>query len=63
MEATFEIIRGSARTPGRDRIFIHGEPEAAAEALHRQDGIPVSATVLEQLDKWAVALGVAPLPR
>ena len=63
MEATFGLIRGSARAPGQDRIYIHGEPEAEAEAIHRQEGIPVPSVILEQLDRWATALGVEPMPR
>jgi len=63
MEATFELIRGSARAPGQDRIYIHGEPETEAETTHRGQGIPVSAAVMEQLDRWAVALEVGPMPR
>ena len=63
MEATFGAIRGSALAPGQDRIYIHGEPEAEAEALHRREGIPVSAPVAEQLDRWADALRVAPIRR
>jgi LDH2 family malate/lactate/ureidoglycolate dehydrogenase len=63
MEATFEVIRGSTRAPGLDRIYIHGEPEIEAAALHREEGIPVDAMVLAQLDRWAAILGVEPLPR
>jgi LDH2 family malate/lactate/ureidoglycolate dehydrogenase len=63
MEATFEVIRESSRSPGRDRIYIHGEPEAEAAARHRREGIPVGALVLAQLDRWAAILGVEPLPR
>jgi L-2-hydroxycarboxylate dehydrogenase (NAD+) len=63
MEATFEVIRASAREPGQDRIYIHGEPEAEAEELFRREGIPVSASVAEQLDRWADALGVASILR
>lgn len=63
MEATFAAIRGSALAPGQDRIYIHGEPEAEAEALLRREGIPVSAPVAEQLDRWADALGVTPIRR
>ena len=32
MESTFELIRGSARAPGMDRIYIHGEPEIEVPA-------------------------------
>ncbi|MGH8941908.1 MAG: Ldh family oxidoreductase [Acidimicrobiia bacterium] len=63
MEATFEVIRGSARAPGQDRIYIHGEPEAEAEPLRRREGITVSGSVAEQLDRWATRLGVEPIPR
>jgi len=63
MECTFEVIRESSRSPGRDRIYIHGEPEAEAAARHRREGIPVGALVLAQLDRWAAILGVEPLPR
>jgi LDH2 family malate/lactate/ureidoglycolate dehydrogenase len=63
MEATFEVIRQSSRSPGRDRIYIHGEPEIEAAARHRQEGIPVGVGVLSQLDRWAAILGVEPLPR
>jgi L-2-hydroxycarboxylate dehydrogenase (NAD+) len=63
MEATFEMIRRSARAPGQDRIYIHGEPEAEAEALRSREGITVSRPVAEQLDRWATRLGVEPIPR
>jgi L-2-hydroxycarboxylate dehydrogenase (NAD+) len=61
MESTFELIRESAKAPGHDRIYIHGEPEAEAEATHRREGIPVSPAVMEQLDRWATRLQVEPL--
>ena len=63
MKSTFEVIRGSARSPGVDRIYIHGEPEIEAAARHRREGIPVDAAVLAHLDRWAAILGVEPLPR
>ncbi|MGH8872662.1 MAG: Ldh family oxidoreductase [Acidimicrobiia bacterium] len=61
MEATFELIRRSARAPGQDRIYIHGEPEAEAEAIHRGEGIPVSGPVMGQLARWADRLDVEPI--
>jgi len=61
MESTFELIRGSAKASGHDRIYIHGEPEAEAEQRHLRDGIPVSPAVMIQLGRWATRLDVEPL--
>jgi L-2-hydroxycarboxylate dehydrogenase (NAD+) len=61
MEATFEVIRGSARASGQERIYIHGEPEVEAEAIHRREGITIAGPVAEQLDRWADVLGVEPI--
>ncbi len=63
MEATFDLIRGSSRVAGQDRIFIHGEPEAIAEETYRREGIPVSEAVMDQLDRWAAILEVEPIAR
>ena len=63
MEATFDLIRGSGRVEGQDRIFIHGEPEAIAEETYRREGIPVSEAVMDQLDRWAAVLDVEPIAR
>ena len=63
MEATFDVIRGSGRVEGQDRIFIHGEPEAMAEETYRRAGIPVSKAVMDQLDRWAAVLQVEPIRR
>jgi LDH2 family malate/lactate/ureidoglycolate dehydrogenase len=63
MEATFDLIRRSPKTPGQDRIYIHGEPESLAEERNRVEGIAVGPTVMERLDEWASRLGVEALPR
>lgn len=52
MATTFDLIRGSGKEPGHDRIFIHGEPEDMAEEEHRRIGIPITPSVLEQLHRW-----------
>ncbi len=52
MADTFDLIRKAGRTPGRDRIFIHGEPEAMAEAENQELGIPVTPALLDQLLRW-----------
>jgi LDH2 family malate/lactate/ureidoglycolate dehydrogenase len=59
MESTFDRIRESAKAPGHDRIFIHGEPESRAEQRHLEHGLAVSPAVIGQLERWASRLGVA----
>jgi len=57
MEATFGRIRSSTLSPGEERIYVHGEPEALAEAAS-QEGIEISEPVFEQLGIWAERLSV-----
>ena len=59
MAETFDLIRKSGRAPGRDRIFIHGEPEAIAEAENCELGIPITPALMGQLRRWnsRLALG------
>jgi len=45
--------------PGAPRM--PGDPEAAAEAARRQDGIPVPPALWAQMQDWSLRLGV-PLP-
>jgi LDH2 family malate/lactate/ureidoglycolate dehydrogenase len=52
MEKTFEVIRGAAKAPGHDRIFIHGEPETIAAQTNRSLGIPVTPGTMTQLQRW-----------
>jgi LDH2 family malate/lactate/ureidoglycolate dehydrogenase len=61
MQASFDLIRASAKAPGHDRIFIAGEPERIAEEENRRNGIPVTPPVLAQMRRWneRLALGVA----
>ena len=51
MQKTFERIRGSRKAEGRDRIYIHGEPEAIAEEENRRIGVPVTPAIMEQMKK------------
>jgi LDH2 family malate/lactate/ureidoglycolate dehydrogenase len=52
VDATLTTIRRAARQPGRDRIYIHGEPENEAAAINRQLGIPLTPALQEQLHRW-----------
>jgi LDH2 family malate/lactate/ureidoglycolate dehydrogenase len=49
MAETFGIVRGAAKAPGHDRIYIHGEPEAIIMEENERLGIPVTPAVMEQL--------------
>ena len=49
MAETFGIVRGAAKEPGHDRIYIHGEPEAILMEENERLGIPVTPAVMEQL--------------
>ena len=59
MAETFDLIRKSGLAPGHDRIFVHGEPEAIAEAQNRDLGIPITPALMDQLTRWnsRLALG------
>lgn len=52
MDATFDLIRNSAKAPGQDRIYIQGEPETIATGENQRDGIPITPPVMAQLRRW-----------
>jgi len=58
MASTLDLIRESSKTPGHDRIYIHGEPEAMAEDSNSREGIGVSPAMKTQLESWGQRLGV-----
>ena len=49
MAETFGIVRGATKEPGRERIFIHGEPEAILMEENLRLGIAVTPAVMDQL--------------
>ncbi len=49
MASTFDTLRAAKKTPGQDRVFIHGEPEAIAEEENRRLGIPITPALLDQM--------------
>jgi LDH2 family malate/lactate/ureidoglycolate dehydrogenase len=51
-------IKGSALAPGSTGIFLPGEMEHAAKTRRLKDGIPMTASVMDDLEKLAVELGV-----
>ncbi|MBI3026249.1 MAG: Ldh family oxidoreductase [Candidatus Tectomicrobia bacterium] len=56
MQQTFDRIRNSRKAPGHGRIYIHGEPEAIAEAENRRLGVPITPAVLDQMRKMNARL-------
>lgn len=55
-------IRGSARLPGTDRIWLPGEQSHLKTGEYAVKGIPLSAGIVEELDRIAEQLGISPLP-
>ncbi len=55
-------IRGSARLPGVDRIWLPGEQSHGKRQSYAVQGIPIPMAVKKDLDALSEQLGVAPLP-
>jgi L-2-hydroxycarboxylate dehydrogenase (NAD+) len=51
----------SHRLPGHDEIRVPGMGRAARRAERERNGVPLSATVLAQIDELAKSLDIAPL--
>jgi LDH2 family malate/lactate/ureidoglycolate dehydrogenase len=54
-------MRGSARMPGVDRIWLPGEQSHAKRIANERDGLALSPALLAQLDSVARDLGIARL--
>src|SRR6202162_1377844 len=54
-------LGASARLPGVDEIRIPGQGRQARRADRQQNGVPLSAALIEQLDAVAGSLGIAAL--
>lgn len=54
-------IRGSGRLPGVERIWLPGEQSHEKRARYREQGIPVAAGLVDELQALATTLGIAPL--
>ena len=55
-------MRGSAKLPGVERIWLPGEQSHARRAEREAKGIPLPAPLRTQLDGLAKDLGISPLP-
>jgi L-2-hydroxycarboxylate dehydrogenase (NAD+) len=54
-------LASSQRLPGVDAIRVPGQGRVARRAEREQNGIPLTAALLAQVDEVATSLGVAPL--
>ncbi len=54
-------IRGSARLPGVDRIWLPGEQSHERRQRYETSGIPIAAGLVQDLEGLARELGIAPL--
>jgi L-2-hydroxycarboxylate dehydrogenase (NAD+) len=56
-------IRDSERLPGVERIWLPGEQSHGKRAAHEHEGAPLPVALVEDLDRLATRLGIAPLQR
>jgi LDH2 family malate/lactate/ureidoglycolate dehydrogenase len=56
MDAMIRSVRGSNKTKGQDRIYMHGEKEWELEQQYRKNGIPLYFKVWENLRNLAQQL-------
>jgi len=61
MESLVEDVKSSPREKGVEHICIPGEPESAAKAKHRKEGVPVLPQAWKKLQQIAIELSL-PLP-
>lgn len=61
VDAVVRDLRGSARMPEVDRIWLPGEQSQARRVAYGRDGIPIGTALRKSLDTLAAELGIAPL--
>ncbi len=61
VDTLIEDLRGSSRLPNVDRIWLPGEQSSAKRAQYSRDGVPIPATLRQNLDRLADELGIARL--
>jgi len=54
-------LAGSERLPGVDEIRVPGQGRVARRREREQKGVPLSATLVTQVDEVATSLGITPL--
>lgn len=58
MDDLIRRLKGSPRSAGRSRIYIHGEKEWEMAAMRQREGIPLPVSVIESLEEIAQEVGV-----
>ncbi|TFH10128.1 MAG: Ldh family oxidoreductase [Candidatus Atribacteria bacterium] len=58
MDELIQRIKGGAKTPGHDRIYIHGEKEFSHAERCATNGVPVIAPVVDALKAVGEQIGV-----
>jgi L-2-hydroxycarboxylate dehydrogenase (NAD+) len=61
VDTLIEDLRGSSRMPNIDRIWLPGEQSSAKRVQYSRDGVPIPATLRQNLDRLADELGIARL--
>lgn len=61
VEEIIDLMHACPRAPGSDRIYVPGEIEHETEQRRRSEGIPINATLREELIALARDLGVPSL--
>jgi LDH2 family malate/lactate/ureidoglycolate dehydrogenase len=60
MEAMIRLMHSCPTAPGAARIYVPGEIEHETEQQRRAEGIPLNATLREELEALAKELGAPP---
>ena len=63
LDRELRAFKQSAPAPGESRVYVAGEIEHENEIASRRHGIPLIGPVIDDLDKLAADLGIAPVAR
>ena len=53
-----DLLHACARAPGAERVFVPGEIEHETEQRRQTEGIPLNATLRQELGGLAAELGL-----
>jgi LDH2 family malate/lactate/ureidoglycolate dehydrogenase len=61
VDAAIDLVHAARRSPGVDRVWVPGEPEAERARAQRERGIAYPAPVVAELNALGTTLGIGPL--